>query len=372
MQAFVLAMVAVLVSLAPVARAETNSERSITDKLPQFARNHCEQHRDPANQLLCGDGELASAAEKLSAAIEARLARLPDRLPAIEDNALWIRQRNLSCGIFGLTAVRYDDIDRVKACLLKETEERTAILRDPNFDCLAANTAAGTLICSDPELALAEMELNSLVLGLIGRLNQTEARFAFAEYGRWTRERDRKCNLIGKDNVPLAELSPSTSCLAEYLSRKTAEILAAKGDPKQMFGRQIAARLPDTDAADFCVAKIHAANSCGDFVRIRHVFAVDSDVKEQEARVTAEVEMVVLSPFTTCSPVASTCTGACWDPKSGKTQPASGAKGISKESFNVTRRLRIQRAFAFQKAGDGWRCREDELAPVDSGVASGP
>jgi ketosteroid isomerase-like protein len=38
----------------------------------------------------------------------------------------------------------------------------------------------------------------------------------------------------------------------------------------------------------------------------------------------------------------------------------------------VTRRLRIQRAFVFQKAADGWRCREDELAPVDSGVASGP
>ena len=372
MRGFALAMVAVLVSLASPARAETNSGRPITDKLPLFAGSHCEQQRDPANQLFCGDGELASAAEQLSAAIEARLARLPDRLPAIEENALWIRQRNLSCGIFGQTAVRYEDIDRVKACLLKETEERTAILRDPNFDCLAANTPAGTLICSDPELALAEMELNGQVLGLIGRLNPTEARFAFAEYGRWTRERDRKCNLVGKDNVPLAELSPSASCLAEFLSRKSAEILAAKGDPKRMFGRQIAARMPDTDAADFCVAKIHAANSCGDFIRIRGVFAVDSDVKEQEARVTAEVEMVVLSPFTTCSPVASTCTGTCWDAKSGKAQPTSGAKESSRESFTVTRRLRIQRAFAFQKAADGWRCREDELVPVDSGVASGP
>jgi uncharacterized protein YecT (DUF1311 family) len=372
MRKLVLAMIAGSMLLALPARAATdNSDRSIADKLPLFAKNHCAQHRDPANQLLCGDGELAAAAEKLSAAIEARLARLPDRLPAIEENALWTRQRNLSCGMFGQTAVRYEDVDRVKGCLLKETEERAAILRDPNFDCLAANTAAGALICAEPSLALAETELNGEVLGLIDRLDQTAARFAFAEYGRWTRERDRKCNLVGKENVPLQELSPAEACLAEYLSRKITEILAAKGDPKKVFGRQIAARLPDTDAVDFCVARIHAANSCANFVRIKRVFDIDSQVTEQEALVTAEIEMVVLSPFTACSSVASTCTGACWDPKSGKAQPASGTRENFKESFNVTSRLRIQRTFAFQKAADGWRCKEDELAPVNVGVASG-
>ncbi|MFX8351036.1 hypothetical protein ABTL64_19170, partial [Acinetobacter baumannii] len=91
------------------------SERAIADKLPLFARNNCQQIRDPGNQLFCGDAQLAAAAEKLSAAIEARLARLPDRLPAIEENAVWMRQRNLGCGITGQTPVRPDDIDRVKA-----------------------------------------------------------------------------------------------------------------------------------------------------------------------------------------------------------------------------------------------------------------
>ena len=120
------------------------------------------------------------------------------------------------------------------------------------------------------------------------------------------------------------------------------------------------------DAVDFCVARIHAANSCGNFVRINRILEIDSEVTENEALVTAE--LVVLSSFTACSPIASTCTGSCWDPKSGKAQLTSSAK----ESFNVTSRLRIERAFAFQKADDGWRCKEDELAPVDSGVASGP
>ncbi|MBR0716739.1 lysozyme inhibitor LprI family protein [Bradyrhizobium liaoningense] len=358
---------------APAFAQSGNSNRSIADKLPLYAKNNCDRQRDPAGQLFCGDPELAAAAEKLGAAIQERLARLSDPLPAIQENAIWLRQRNLGCGIFGGTdTVTYDEVDAVKACLLKVTLERAAILRDPNFDCLAASTAAGALICSDPSLALAETELNDTVHDLIAKLNPTEARFAFAEYGRWTRERDRQCNLVGKDNVPLAELASSEPCLQDYLTRKTAEISAAKGDPKKVFGRQIAARLPNTDAVDFCVARIHAANSCGNFVRINRVFEIDTEVAGQEALVTAEVEMVALSPFTGCSSIATTCTGTCWDLRTGSAQEASVAKErFSRDSFNVTRRLRIQKAFAFQKASDGWRCKEDGLAPVDFGVTAG-
>lgn len=369
---FIVLTVLALLALPALGFAQSvPSDSSIADKLPLFARNNCQQIRDPGNQLFCGDAELAAAAEKLSTAIEARLARLPDRLPAIEENAIWIRQRNLGCGIVGQAAIRSDDFDRVKACLLKVTEERAAIVRDPDFDCLAANTAAGALICADPALALTETELNSQVLALIGKLDPTAARFAFSEYGRWTRERDRKCNLVGKENVPLQELESAEECLTDYLKHKTDEIAAAKGDPKKVFGRQVSAKSPDTDAVDFCAARIHAANSCGNFLRINRVYAVDSQVTEQEAQVTGEIEMVVLAPFTTCSKVASTCTGTCWDARTGRPQPGAGNKERSAEAFNVTRRLRIQRTFAFVKAADGWRCREDELAPVNSGNAGG-
>lgn len=355
----------------PAIAQSGSSAPAIADRLPLFVRNNCQQIRDPGNQLFCGDAELAAAAEKLSTSIEARLARLPDRLPAIEENAIWNRQRNLGCGIVGQTAVRPDDFDRTKACLLRVTEERAAILRDPDFDCLAANTAAGALICADPSLALAETELNRQVLALIGKLDPTAARFAFAEYGRWTRERDRQCNLVGKENVPLAELDSAEDCLAAYLKHKSEAIAASRGDPKKVFGRQIAARSPDTDAIDFCAARIHAANSCGNFLRINRVYALDSQVTDQEAQVTGEIEMVVLAPFTTCSKVASSCTGTCWDARTGRPQPGVAGKERSAEVFNVTRRLRIQRTFAFVKAADGWRCREDELAPVNSGTAGG-
>src|SRR3981081_1180844 len=114
-----------------------------------------------------------------------------------------------------------------------------AILADPNFDGLATNPPAGMLRCSDPSLAMAESELNGHMLGLIARLNENDAKDAFAEYARWLRDRDRKCDLAGKDNVPLQELSSSEGCLTEYLDRKTAEIVAAKGDPKRIFGRHV-------------------------------------------------------------------------------------------------------------------------------------
>jgi uncharacterized protein YecT (DUF1311 family) len=372
MRFIVLSVLALLAwSAAPASAQSGTPDRSIADKLPLFAKNNCQQDHDPGNQLFCGDPELAAAAGKLSTAIEARLARLPDRLPAIEENAIWIQQRSLGCGIVGQAAIRYDDVDRIKACLLKVTEERAAILRDPDFDCLAADTAAGALICADPSLALAETELNNEVLGLIRKLDQVAARFAFAEYGRWTRERDRKCNLVGKENVPLQELQSAEDCLADDLKRKTDDIVAAKGDPKKIFGRQVAAKSPDTDAVDFCTARIHAANSCGDFIRINRVYALDSQVGDQEAQVTGEIEMVVLAPFTACSKIASLCTGTCWDLRLGRAQPGAEARPNARDAFNVTRRLRIQRTFAFVKVADGWRCREDELAPVSSGVSRG-
>jgi len=81
------------------------------------------------------------------------------------------------------------------------------------------------------------------------------------------------------------------------------------------------------------------------------------------------VEMIVLSPFAVCSPVASNCTGTCWDVRSGKAKPMPG----SRDSFPVAHRLRIEKTFAFQKTDSGWRCNSPALPPVEVGVAtSGP
>jgi hypothetical protein len=153
------------------------------------------------------------------------------------------------------------------------------------------------------------------------------------------------------------------------MSGKAAEIAAAKGDPRRIFGQRLASPLPNADAVDLCVAQIHIANSCGDFLRTIRVFEVDSQVTEQSALVTAGVEMIVLSPFAVCSPVASNCTGTCWDLKAGKAQ--AQPPPASRDSFPVSHRIRIEKAFAFQKTDGGWRCNVGALRPVNLGVALG-
>src|SRR6476659_7784345 len=162
MRGIILAVVAIQLGTALPAHAEdsTDSDRSLSEMLPLFDKNNCDEIRDAAGQLFCGDPELNAASARLSSAIQDRLGRIPDRRLAIEENAQWIKDRNSSCGIFGQQSIRNRGIQSIKACLLKETEERIAILLDPNFDCLATNTTAGMLICSDPSLAIAKTELN--------------------------------------------------------------------------------------------------------------------------------------------------------------------------------------------------------------------
>ena len=365
-------IVAAILGWALSAHAENSADSAapISDALPLFDKNHCGTLRSFAEQLYCGDPELNAAGVKLNEAIQQRLNRLPNRRLAIEENAEWIRNRNSSCGIFGGQGLQNTRLKSIKACLLTETEERTDILQDPNFDCLATNTTAGILICSDPTLALAKMDFNRHVLELVARLNENDARDALAEYERWSRERDRKCDLEGKDNVPLEELSSSESCLVDYMNRKTAELVAAKGDPSKAFGRQLLSPLPNADAVDLCVAQIHSANACQNFLAVTRVLQIDDEVAERDALITAEVEMIVLSPFAACSPVASGCTGTCWDMKSGKPKPVPG----SRESVTVAHRLRIEKSFSFRKTdGGSWRCNTTALGPVDFGAAlSGP
>jgi hypothetical protein len=75
--------------------------------------------------------------------------------------------------------------------------------------------------------------------------------------------------------------------------------------------------------------------------------------------------MKVLSPFAVCSPVASSCTGTCWDLRSGQAKSAPG----SRESLPIAHRLRIEKSFAFQKTDNGWRCNTPALQPIELGVA---
>ena len=142
MRLIVLAVLAAAAGWVAPAHADTASEadRSLRQMLPLFDQNGCIHFRDLAEHLFCGDPDLHAAGLRVGAAVQDRLNRLPDRLVAIEENVEWIRSRNLSCGIFDFQGIAGQDLQFVKACLLKATEGRIAILQDPDFDCLATNT----------------------------------------------------------------------------------------------------------------------------------------------------------------------------------------------------------------------------------------
>jgi uncharacterized protein YecT (DUF1311 family) len=351
----------------PVLAQTPDARPSMAEMLPLFGKIRCSELRDTSEQLFCGDPDLNALASKLSSAVEARLSRIADRRAAAAENVEWIKARDSSCGLFGLQPVQRGAFASVKACLLKATQERITILGDPNFDCLAANTTASLVICAEPELAIADRELTSQVVALIRKLKEDEAKGAFAEFARWTRTRDRICELDDKDNVPLSELESSEPCLNDLIQQKLAEVAAAKGDPKKLFGKDMLSPSPDADAVDSCVGRIHSTNTCENFLRISRVIQLDTEVSDREAIVTAAVEMKVMAPFSICSPIASNCTGACWDLQTR--QPRAAAVN-SRENVQVGYRLTIEKSFAFQKAKDGsWRCSTEALRPVEYGTA---
>jgi hypothetical protein len=102
---------------------------------------------------------------------------------------------------------------------------------------------------------------------------------------------------------------------------------------------------------------------------VNRVLQTDGRQGDNSADVVSTIEMVVVSPFTACSPIASACTGTCWDLKSAKPKSTPG----SHEQIRVGYRLRIEKSFAFQKNGSGWRCSTTTMEPVEVGIAlSGP
>lgn len=351
--------------------APPDAKRPMAEMLPLFGKNKCAELRETAEQLFCGDPDLNALAPKLSSAVEARLSRILDRRAAVAENVEWIRARDSSCGLFGLQPVQPGSFASIKACLIKATQDRIAILADENFDCLAANTTASLVICADPQLAIADKDLTTQVVALIAKLKEDQAKGALAEFARWTRTRDRICELDDKDNVPLNELESAEPCLNDLIKQKLAEAAAARGDPRKFFGKDMLSPAPDADAVDLCVGRVHSANSCENFLRISRVIQLDVEASEREAIVTAAVEMKVLTPFAVCSPIASGCTGTCWDLQTR--QPKAAATN-SRESISVGYRVTVEKSFAFQKTKDGsWRCSTEALRPVEYGtVQRGP
>ena len=69
MRIICLTLVAIQFAFGDFALAQDSHEpnHSISEKLPLFAENHCAEHKNPANQLFCGDPELNAIGTNLRA-----------------------------------------------------------------------------------------------------------------------------------------------------------------------------------------------------------------------------------------------------------------------------------------------------------------
>ena len=63
------------------------------------------------------------------------------------------------------------------------------------------------MICADPQLAIAEKDLNTQVVALVGKLREEEVKGALAEFARWERTRDRLRPVDRDEGLEAAELA---------------------------------------------------------------------------------------------------------------------------------------------------------------------
>ena len=97
--------------------------RSISDKLPLFAKNHCETHRDPANQIVLRRPRSLRRRRKAGVR-DPGTAEPPCRSPR-RDRGQRAMDQGPQSELRHFRAPRSaDDFDRRQACLLMETEER--------------------------------------------------------------------------------------------------------------------------------------------------------------------------------------------------------------------------------------------------------
>lgn len=97
----------------------------------------------------------------------------------------------------------------------------------PSFNCATAKSASARLICSDAELSNADGALGKAFQGAIGILEGKEKASKVQEQVKWIRERNTRCQLDGKNDMPVEELRSSKQCLLEAINARVNEYVGA-------------------------------------------------------------------------------------------------------------------------------------------------
>lgn len=101
-------------------------------------------------------------------------------------------------------------------------------IEKPSFDCAKAKTAAARLICADGELARLDGELGVAFRGPKAQISGPDKAKFVAEQLAWIKDRDKRCELIGKDNAAIEVLARSKPCMVSAIRERIA-LLAQTG-----------------------------------------------------------------------------------------------------------------------------------------------
>jgi TPR repeat protein len=95
----------------------------------------------------------------------------------------------------------------------------------PSFDCSKARTAAARLICADGELARLDGELGAAFQNRKAQLSPTVASAFVSDVLAWIRDRNTRCDLVGKNDAAIDVLATSKPCIASAIQQRIASLL---------------------------------------------------------------------------------------------------------------------------------------------------
>jgi uncharacterized protein len=98
----------------------------------------------------------------------------------------------------------------------------------PSFDCSKARTAAARLICADGELARLDGELGTAFQNRKAQLSPTDASAFVSDELAWIRDRNTRCDLVGKNDAAIEVLATSKPCIASAIQQRIASLLQSE------------------------------------------------------------------------------------------------------------------------------------------------
>jgi uncharacterized protein YecT (DUF1311 family) len=103
------------------------------------------------------------------------------------------------------------------------SQEQTLVPRGsekPSFDCAQAKTAAARLICADAELARLDRELGVAFQKRKARIPAPDQPKFVAAQLAWIRDRNTRCELVGKTSAAIEVLASSRPCMVSVIQER--------------------------------------------------------------------------------------------------------------------------------------------------------